>query len=198
MMIMIAPCFVPLIALAAAFLTLSPANSARAQDDFYKGKVLTIVSGEPPGGAADLYARTLAGHIGRYLPGRPAVIVQAMPGASSIIATNYLHQKAPRDGTALLMPLTTALFASVFGSTAVSYKPNEFTYIGSLDQATGTCSAWRGSGLASFDDLLQNTTLLGAVAPSGVASEYPRSMNALFATRIRVVHGYEGTGAIRL
>ena len=80
----------------------------------------------------------------------------------------------------------------------VSYKPNEFTYIGSLDQATGTCSAWRGSGLASFDDLLQNTTLLGAVAPSGVASEYPRSMNALFGMRIRVVHGYEGTGAIRL
>jgi tripartite-type tricarboxylate transporter receptor subunit TctC len=186
---------IPVLAAAALLL---PIAQAGAQDDFYKGKMLTIVSGEPPGGAADLYARTLAAHIGKHLPGQPNVIVQAMPGASSIIATNYIYQRAPRDGTTLLMPLTSALFAAVFGSTAAPYKPNEFTWIGSLDQATGTCSAWKGSGLATFEDLLKNTTLVGAVAPSGVASEYPRSMNALFGTRIRVIHGYEGTGAIRL
>jgi tripartite-type tricarboxylate transporter receptor subunit TctC len=184
--------------LGATLAVLWPATNAPAQEDFYKGKTLTIISGEPPGGAADLYARTLATHIGRHLPGHPNVIVQQMPGASSIISANYLYQKAPRDGTTLLMPLTSALFATIFGNTSTSYKPNEFTWIGSLDQATGTCSAWKGSGLASFEDLLKNTTLLGAVAPSGVASEYPRSMNSLFGTRTRVIHGYEGTGAIRL
>ena len=73
------------VGLGAALAILAPAANAVAQEEFYKGKTLTIVSGEPPGGAADLYARTLATHIGRHLPGHPNVIVQAMPGASSII-----------------------------------------------------------------------------------------------------------------
>ena len=170
---------------------LSPAVDAIAQEDFYKGKTLTIISGEPPA-ARQTSMRARSPPIGRHLPGHPNVIVQAMPGASSIISANYLYQKAPRDGTTLLMPLTSALFASVFGSTGASCKPNEFTWIGSLDRATGTCSAWKGSGLASFEDLLKNTTLLGAVAQSGVASEYPRSMNSRCSTRTRVIHGYEG------
>ena len=108
-------------ALACALLALASINAAaQPAADFYKGKTLTIISGEPPGGAADLYARAFAAHIGRHLPGQPSVIVQAMPGASSIIATSYLYQKAPRDGTTLLMPLTTALFAGVFGRPANS------------------------------------------------------------------------------
>jgi tripartite-type tricarboxylate transporter receptor subunit TctC len=175
-----------------------PAASVAAEDDFYKGKVVTIIAGEPPGGATDAYARLLAAALARHLPGSPSVIVQAKPGASSMVAANYVYKIAPRDGTTLLMPLSTAMFASVFGSDGAIFNPTEFTWIGNLDQATGTCSVWKGAGVTSFEDLLKNTALLGASAPSGVASQYPRSLNALFGTRIHVIHGYGGTSAMAL
>jgi tripartite-type tricarboxylate transporter receptor subunit TctC len=175
------------------------APPAVAEDaPFYRGKVVTLLVGDPPGGAADAYARLLAGTLGHYLPGAPTIIVQTMPGASSIIAANYLHKSAPKDGSVLLMPQAAAIMAPLFGNQAAAYKPSDFVWIGNFDQATGTCSVWRGAGISSFEDLLTHPSMLGAVAPSGVASEYPRSMNALFGTRIRVIHGYEGTGQLVL
>ena len=179
-------------------LLLAMPKDAAAQEDFYRGKVVTVMIGDPPGGAADAYARLLAGTMGKYLPGNPTLIVQTMPGASSIIAANYLHKSAPKDGTVLLMPQAAAIMAPLFGNQAAAYKPSDFVWIGNFDQATGTCAVWRGAGISSFEDLLTKPSILGAVAPSGVASEYPRSMNALFGTRIRVIHGYEGTGQLVL
>jgi tripartite-type tricarboxylate transporter receptor subunit TctC len=177
---------------------LAAATPGHAADEFYKGKVLTIIISDPPGGGADTYARLVAQNIGRFLPGSPAAVVQSMPGASGIVATNYLYRSAPRDGTVVLMPLTTALFAPLFGNSATPYKPDEFSWIGSLDKATDTCSAWKGSGIKSFDDVLKSPVTFGAVGPAGVASEYPRAMNALFGTRIKVIHGYPGTSAIQI
>ena len=184
--------------LAAACTLLPPAAGAAADDDFFKGKVITIVSGEPPGGATDAYARLLGAALARHLAGNPTVIVQSKPGASSMVAANYVYKIAPKDGTTLLMVLSQAIFASVFGSDGAVFSPTELTWIGNLDQATGTCSVWKGSGINSFEDLLKSPTVFGASAPSGVASQYPRSLNALFGTRIHVIHGYGGTGALAL
>src|SRR5438067_1158413 len=110
-----------ILALAGLGLLLAPA--AGAQEDFYRGKLVTLIVGDPPGGAADAYARLLAGTLGRTLPGSPTIIVQTMPGASSIIAANYLHKSAPRDGTTLLMPQAAAIMAPLFGNQAAAYKP---------------------------------------------------------------------------
>ena len=170
--------------------------AAMAQEDFYRGKTITLVIGDPPGGGADTYARLFMQHLPRFVPGAPSTIVQNMPGASSVVAANYAYKTGPKDGTLLLMPQAAAVFARMFGNQAAAYEPNEFQWIGNLDQATGTCSAWKGSGLNSFDDLLTKPVLLAAVAPSGVASEYPRALNALYGTRIKIIHGYVGTGNI--
>ena len=78
------------------------------------------------------------------------------------------------------------------------FSPTELIWIGNLDQATGTCSVSKGSGITSFEDLFNGPAVFGASAPAGVASQYPRSLNALFGTRIRVIHGYGGTGALLL
>jgi tripartite-type tricarboxylate transporter receptor subunit TctC len=172
------------------------ASSAAAQTEFYKGKTVTVVLGDPPGGGADTYARLFAQALTRFLPGAPTTIVQNMPGASSLLSANYVYKTAPRDGTVIGMPQAAAIFARMFGNKAAAFEPGEFQWIGNLDQATGTCSAWKGSGLSSFDDLLNKPTLLAASAPSGVASEYPRAFNALYGTRTRVIHGYTGTSNI--
>src|SRR5262249_14902761 len=85
---------------AAATLTLGPA--ALAQEAF-SGKTVSVYVGFGPGGGYDLYARVLARHLGRHLPGHPTVVVANMPGAASIRAINYIANVAPNDGTALVI-----------------------------------------------------------------------------------------------
>lgn len=174
------------------------AAPAAAEDSFYKGKTVTVIVGEVPGGSMDAYGRVLATGLHKHLPDNPTVIVQNMPGAASLTAASHVAMRAPRDGTALLVALSTAPFAKMFGNKAANYQPTDFTYIGNFDQATDTCSVWKGSGIDSFDDLRKKPAIFGAVGPSGIASEYPRSMNALFGTNIKVIHGYRGTPALLL
>jgi tripartite-type tricarboxylate transporter receptor subunit TctC len=186
------------IAVSLAVLAILAPSDGWAQDSFYKGKTVTVLTGEVPGGALDSYARVLATGLSRHLPGNPTVIVQSMPGAATVVASNHVAKRAPRDGTVLLMALPTAPFAAMFGNTAASYEATDFTFIGNFDQATETCSVWKGAGIDSFDDFLKKPAIVGAVAPSGIASEHPRSFNALFGAHIKVIHGYAGTAALLL
>jgi tripartite-type tricarboxylate transporter receptor subunit TctC len=172
--------------------------SLAAEEEMFHGKTITIIVGYPPGGGYDAYARLFAAHLGRLMPGHPGVIIQNMPGASSINAANYVYEKAPRDGTALLVLASSAAFAPVFGNKAARYRPDGFSWIGNFDQATGTCSVWQTSGITSFKDLLSRQSLFGASGPAGVDSEYARAMNVLFGTRIKLIHGYDGAPDVAL
>ncbi len=171
---------------------------AASADDFYKGKTLTIITSEGPGGGSYGYADLIAQNIGHYLPGNPQGIIQAMPGASGLIATNHIYQSAARDGTMLGMPLTTALFAPIFGDPGARFKSDGFTWIGNLDQATDTCVYWKASGVTGMDYLMQHEVTFAASGPAGVGSQLPRAMNALIGTHAKVIHGYEGTGNMQV
>jgi tripartite-type tricarboxylate transporter receptor subunit TctC len=170
--------------------------AGQAAGDFYKNKNLTIIASDGPGGGSDAYARLVGQNIVRFLPGKPTAIIQAMPGASGLLAANHIHRQALADGTVVAMPLTTAMFAPIFGDPGAHFKSDGFTWIGSLDQATGTCDYWKGSGVASFQDLFHKNVTFAADAPAGVGSEYPRAMNALLGTTADVIHGYSGTGNV--
>src|SRR5206468_9697107 len=84
-------------------LVLAPTTSQRAaaQDGFYRGKTVTIVVGYSAGGGYDQYARLVARHLGRHIPGHPTVIVQNMPGAASMTAVRHLDANAAKDGTVI-------------------------------------------------------------------------------------------------
>jgi tripartite-type tricarboxylate transporter receptor subunit TctC len=170
--------------------------AAQEAHDFYKGKTLTIIASDGPGGASDAYARLVAQNLVRFLPGNPSAVVQAMPGASGLLATNHIHRQAAHDGTVVAMPLATAMFAPIFGDAGAHYKSDGFAWIGSLDQATDTCSYWKGNGVADFRDLFHKNVTFAADAPAGVGSQFPRAMNALLGTRADVIHGYMGTGNV--
>jgi tripartite-type tricarboxylate transporter receptor subunit TctC len=92
--------YVTAVALAGAFLISAGIVAADAAD-FYQGKQLTIIVGSSSGGGYDTYARAISRHISRFLPGKPTVVVQNMPGAGSVKASNYLYNVAPKDGTAI-------------------------------------------------------------------------------------------------
>src|SRR5688572_33393341 len=94
----------PTIAAASLVAAIVVSTSAMSSDDvaaFYKGKTIAATIGYPPGGGYDVYMRTLARHIGRHIPGNPAVVPRNMPGAGSLVAANYLYNTAPKDGTVI-------------------------------------------------------------------------------------------------
>src|SRR5262249_49532442 len=93
--------FYRLVLLLLALVLRTLVRPACAQDDFYKGKTITIVVGFSPGGGYDVNARAVARHIGKHIPGNPSVIVQNMPGAGSLTSVRYLDATAPKDGTVM-------------------------------------------------------------------------------------------------
>src|SRR5712691_9599317 len=122
--------------------------------DFYKGKAVSIVVGHEVGTGYDIYARTLARHLGRHIPGAPNIVVQNMVGASGLTAANWLYNIAPRDGSVIATFVPTAVFESLFGNNAARFDAGEFTWIGNMDDGVNICGVSKASGVGRFEDLL--------------------------------------------
>src|SRR3954471_22292229 len=149
-----------LIALAAA----PPTAAAQGQGrdaDFYRGKQITLVIGLGAGETYDLYARLLARHLSKYIPGEPLIIPSNKPGAGSLNAVNALYNTAPRDGTVIgtghrfvpLMPL--------LNMPGTQFDALKFNYIGSMARETGVCIARKDSGFKSMDDTKTREFMVG-------------------------------------
>jgi tripartite-type tricarboxylate transporter receptor subunit TctC len=174
--------------------------SAHAQTpaEFYKGNTINIYVGFSAGGTYDLYARTLARHIGRHIPGSPAVITRNMAGAGSLRLANFIDQVAPRDGTAIATIGRSTVAAPLFGVPTANYDPRRFSWLGSTNNEVSVCAAWHASGVTKFDDLKAKEHSFGATGPAEEAVQIYKSMNALLGTRIRIVSGYPGGAQINL
>ena len=185
---------------ATATLILLSLSQAAAQTpaEFYKGKQVSIYVGFSAGGTYDLYARTLARHIGRHIPGNPSVVPKNMEGAGSLRLANYMHQVAPRDGTALATIGRATVAAPLFGVAAAKFDPREFSWLGSANDEVSICAAWHASGIRRFDDLKAKEFSFGATGPTEEAVQIYKTMNALLGTRIRTVSGYPGGNQINL
>jgi tripartite-type tricarboxylate transporter receptor subunit TctC len=165
--------------------------------DFYKGKNISLVIGLPPGGGYDAYARALADHMGRHIPGKPALVPRNMPGASSLLAANFIYNSAPRDGTVFGAYSAGAVFAPLMGNKKAQFETSKFTWIGNGEKSTGTCAVWQTSKIRTMNDVLSKPSIFGASGATGVMSEFPRAMNALIGARAQVIHGYAGgTGVL--
>src|SRR3979490_1591071 len=123
----------PLAAVVLAVIALAaPQVRAQTVEDFYRGKRLTLTVGYGPGGGYEVFARLLVGHIGRFIPGNPQIIVQNMPGAGSLIAANYLYSVAPKDGTAFgLIARDMPMLGLLGHNDKVQFDPRKFVWLGS-------------------------------------------------------------------
>jgi tripartite-type tricarboxylate transporter receptor subunit TctC len=188
----------PRLAFALLALTLSSPAAAQTPTEFYKGKQVSIYVGFSAGGTYDLYARALARHIGRHIPGNPSVVPRNMEGAGSLRLANYIHQVAPRDGTAIATIGRATVAAPLFEVAAAKFDPREFSWLGSANDEVSICAAWRESGIRRFDDLKTREYAFGATGPTEEAVQIYKTMNALLGTRIRTVSGYPGGNQINL
>src|ERR1700704_1401756 len=142
-------------ALMCAVASLACTQMAQAQSvaQFYKGKTINIVVGSDVGGGYDLTARTVARHLSRHIPGEPAIIVQNRPGAGSIIASNYVYEIAPKDGTVIGAVQRPIPFQILFGDTGVRFDVRKMQWIGSTTSELGVVVAWHPAPQKTYHDV---------------------------------------------
>jgi tripartite-type tricarboxylate transporter receptor subunit TctC len=182
----------------AIMLAAATAGASRAQQDapFYRGKQIRIVISAGVAGGYNEYARLLAAHMGGHIAGKPDFIVQSMPGAGGLLATNYLYAQAPQDGTTIGLIHSSVPLAPLFGTQGARFEALKFHWIGSMDRSDGPCTAWHTSPVKTWADLLQQPFIVGS---SGVGSQmdiYPAMLNKLFGTKIKVIGGYKDGASI--
>ena len=184
---------------AAVVLALASSRPLEAQS-FFAGKTVRIVVGLAPGGGFDTYARLLARHLGRHIPGNPTIIVENVTGAGGLIAANQLYRVAKPDGLSLAHVPGTLLLGQVLGQPGIEFDARKFEYVGATVKEEVVCSMTRASGIASVEQWMaaKVPVKIGAVAPGAPTDNSPRILKAALGLPIQVVTGYKGTAEIRL
>ncbi len=185
--------------LAAAFFALG-ARTASAQSvaDFYKGHTLQTVVGFGAGGGYDLYARALGRHLGKYVPGHPAVVVQNMEGAGSVRAANYVYAGSLQDGTVIAAVNQNAPMYQLLGGAGARYEAAQLQWLGSMTNSNGTVYTWHASGIKTLDDAKLKEVPMGAVGAQSDSVIFPNLMNEMLGTKFKPITGYAGSTQIHL
>jgi tripartite-type tricarboxylate transporter receptor subunit TctC len=189
---------VALIAGAAAPLAALAEPQSSGAADFYKGKTISLITSTGPGGTYDLVARLIARHMPRYIPGRPAIIVENMPGGGNVLATNYMFNIAPKDGTAIAtihsaMPLHQALDPA-----DVRYDAEKFGWLGSTGPQNEVVFVWHSVGITTLQDATRRQIVLGGTGVGSTLVILPTVMNNLLGTRFRIVTGYRTSEEVNI
>jgi tripartite-type tricarboxylate transporter receptor subunit TctC len=166
-----------------------PAEAQNAEE-FYRGKQITLIIGLGAGETYDLYARLLARHLPKYIPGEPLIIPSNKPGAGSLNAVNSLYNTAPRDGTVIgtghrfvpLMPL--------LNLPGTQFDALKFNYIGSMARETGVCIARRDLGFRSIEDTKTRDFMVGTTGAGSELTTFNATMSKMLGARLKVVRGY--------
>lgn len=181
----------------AASLAAAPAMS-QSVEDFYKDKTVELYIGYSVGGGYDTYARLVAAHIGKHIPGNPTVVPVNMPGAGSLKLTNWLAEAAPRDGTAMGVVARAAPFDPLFGNEGANFDARELNYIGSANNEVSVCVAYEGSGVESIEDLKTKELFVGGTGDTADTVQFPKIVNAILGTKMTIINGYPGGNDVNL
>lgn len=183
----------------AGFALLAGAADAGTHE-FYKGKTIRIVVGAAAGGGFDTYARAMARHMGRHIPGNPTIIVENMPGAGSLISANYVYKIAKPDGLTIGHFLGGLFLEQLFGKPGVEFDARKFEYVSVPVKDNPACAFTRASGITSIEKWMAAKTppKLGGVGPGTATDNVPKILAASTGLPIQLVSGYKGTAVIRL
>ncbi len=193
------------VALLLLLLVALPAARADEVADFYRGRQVNLIVGFGPGGGYDVYARLLARHIGKYIPGNPNVVVQNMPGAGSLRAANYIYTVAPKDGSTFgLFARDMALVALLGGDANVQFDPRKFTWLGSSSSYANDAYLLmlrKDAPVQSIADARRPggpPMVLGGTAEGSTSDDVPILLRDLLGLHIRLIAGYRDSGVLFL
>ncbi len=175
---------------------------ARAQSvtDFYRGKTITLYTAASVGGGYDQYARLLAKHMPRHIPGDPNIVISNMVGAEGLRVANYLYNVAAQDGSVIggLSRNTGLARFYGFNSAGIQFDARKFHWLGSPEQEVGLFLLSTKSGLHTIDDLKTRRVTVSSTADNSPTTVYARLLNDTLGTRLKPITGYAGSQACLL
>lgn len=167
-------------------------GSAAAQG-FYERKQINLVVGVEAGPGYDAYARFVGRHIQRFIPGKPTIIVQNMPGAGTAKAAEYLYAIAPKDGTVFGLIFPGTILAPLTEPEKYRFEPPKFAYLGSADTGVRMCITYKTSRVKTFKDALEMPSVFGGAQPGAAITDYSQMMVNLAGAKFKIVNGYRST-----
>ena len=174
--------------------------AATNDDGFFRGKTIRLIVAFSAGGGYDTYSRTIARHLGKYIPGNPSVVVDNMTGAGGFIHANYMFKQAKPDGLTIGNNSGGLFLQQVMGAKGVEFDGRRFEYLGAPAVDHLVCAIAKASGVTSMERWFaaKEPVRFGGVGPGGFASDLPRVLQAALGLPVRVIDGYKGTSDIRL
>ncbi|HET9130587.1 MAG TPA: hypothetical protein VFO86_06555, partial [Terriglobia bacterium] len=176
--------------------TLAHAAFADSIEDFYRGKTVTMTISAGPGNGVDTNARLIGRYLGNYIPGKPNIVMRNMPGAGHVIASNYVYNEAPRDGTSLLATLGNIMSYQIMGGRGVRYDASKFTWLGSSESDNSLIFTWKTSSVTSLAQATKIPVTMGATGAGSTTYVYPLLLNKLFGTKFKIISGYKSDNEI--
>lgn len=175
-------------------------SSAFGQEPFDKGKSIRIIVGFAPGGGYDLYSRTIARHLGKYIAGNPSVVVENMTGAASLIAANHVYKVAKPDGLTVGHFIGGLFVQQLLGKPGVEFDARKFEYIGVPAQDNYMLGISPRTSIKSMKEWLESkkTIKFGGVGSGSATDDIPKVLIATIGLPLQLVSGYKGTGPVRL
>ena len=177
---------------AAALLAAAPAASGAEPPWSLAGKQVTLIVYSSAGGTYDIYARLLARHMPKHLPGKPVFVVKNMLGAGGIIAARYLSVSAPKDGLTIGTIGRGLPFEAMLGSEALDFDPLAFTWIGSMNKESSLAVSWHDSEVKTAQDLRSKELLISATSADSDSTIIPKALNGLLGFKFKIISGYQG------
>jgi len=181
------------------FLALS-SGDAFAQANFYEGKSIRMIVGFSAGGGYDAYTRTLARHMGKHIPGHPAILVENMPGAGSMIAANYSYKAARPDGLTIGHFIGGLFLQQLLGKPGIEFDAAKFQFVGVPAQDNFVLGVSKSAGITDLESWLASKQVVkfGGVATGSGTDDFPNLLRATIALPAQMVSGYKGTADVRL
>ncbi len=184
----------------AALLAVMPASlgSAQTPAEFYKGKTVELQIGYSVGGGYDVYARIIARHMGKHIPGNPSVVPKNMEGAGSLRLANWLYNAAPKDGSVFGTIGRGIVFDPLLGAKGAQFEATKFTWLGSANDEVSICVSWHDTGITKFEDLLTKELIVGGTGGGSDTDQFPKILNGILGTKMKLISGYPGGNDVGL
>lgn len=184
--------------LAGLTLLIAPAQAQDSVEQFYKGKQLSLLASAGPGSGYTIWAHFIGEHIGRFIPGRPTVVVGAKPGAGGLIAANYLYAAAKRDGTEIATLAREAPALGLMGSSGVEYDAMQFNWLGSPTVESNLCIVGKDTPIKSIEDLYTKELIVGSDGVGSGMHIFPAALNAVLDMKFKPISAYSDSGVVML
>jgi tripartite-type tricarboxylate transporter receptor subunit TctC len=180
--------------------SMSSSEDISYAQDFYAGKTIRIVVGFPAGGGFDTYSRVMGRHIGKYIPGNPAVVVDNVTGAGSLVAANSIYKATKPDGLTIGNFIGNLISQQLFGGQGIEFDARRFEWIGVPVKDHVVCALTKASGITSVDAWMaaKAPVKLGGSAPGTTNDDAAKLLKAALGLPIQLVTGYKGTAPIKL